>query len=140
MPLRKILIVDDSQLLHKMYDLIFVKLKMSGTGVVHANNGQEAFTQLHQHSDIDIILLDINMPVMSGLEFLQLLRKNAAFDKVKVIIISTEGKEHDINKGLEMGAQAYITKPFQPSEIIALVLKLTSTAPPSPSPGGIPSR
>ncbi len=123
---KKILAIDDATLVHSMYDLVFLKQKSSGTTILHAYNGKEGLINLHQHADIDLILLDINMPVVSGLEFLRIIRKSPAFERIVVIIISTEGREADLKKGLELGAQAYLTKPFKPSDLIDLVNKLTA--------------
>jgi two-component system chemotaxis response regulator CheY len=76
---------------------------------------------------IDLILLDINMPVMNGLEFLQRVQKEPAYQAIPVIIISTEGKEEDTIRGLKMGAKGYVKKPFQASELHGLIEKITTS-------------
>lgn len=122
--MKKILIVEDSELLHRMYDLILQRYRAAGTEVVHAYHGREALNQLAQHADVDLIVLDINMPVMSGLEFLAHCRRESIFQSIPVIIVSTEGKEEDTLRGLQSGARAYITKPFKPPELHRLIEKV----------------
>src|SRR5437870_3739920 len=91
--LTKILVVDDSELLHRMYDLVLARYRMKGCRVLHASNGREALAELAAHPDTDLVLLDINMPVMSGLEFLEYCKREKLFRDVDVIVISTEGSE-----------------------------------------------
>jgi len=124
--LRKILAVDDSALIHQMYKLFLSRYK--NCKLVSAMNGLEALDKLGQEEGIDLILLDINMPVMNGLEFLQRVQKEAAYQTIPVIIISTEGKEEDTIRGLKMGAKGYVKKPFQASELHGLIEKITSAA------------
>lgn len=121
MNIGKIMVVEDSELLHRMYDLIFMRYTRNGTKVVHAVNGRDALNKLSDHPDTDIIILDINMPVMSGLEFLYHCQKENVFKHIPVIIISTEGKEEDTLRGLRAGAKGYIKKPFQPSDLYKIM-------------------
>jgi two-component system, chemotaxis family, chemotaxis protein CheY len=115
--IRRVLVVDDSQLLHKMYDLVLRRYSDRGTGVLHAFDGVQALQLLGQFADIDLILLDVNMPTMSGLEFLRRRRSDALVSRIAVIMISTEGKEHDAQAAMAEGAQAYLTKPFHPANL-----------------------
>jgi two-component system chemotaxis response regulator CheY len=128
--LRKILAVDDSALIHQMYKLFLSRYK--NCKLVSAMNGLEALDKLGQEEGIDLILLDINMPVMNGLEFLQRLQKEPAYQNIPVIIISTEGKEEDTIRGLKMGAKGYVKKPFQASELHGLI-ETGSAGPEAPS-------
>jgi two-component system, chemotaxis family, chemotaxis protein CheY len=122
--LRKILAVDDSALIHQMYKLFLSRYK--GCRLVSAMNGQEALDKLAAESGIDLILLDINMPVMNGIEFLQRIQQEVAYKAIPVIIISTEGKEEDTIRGLRLGAKGYVKKPFQASELHGLIEKVTA--------------
>lgn len=117
----KILIVEDSELLHRMYNLIFMPFTYKGMKLLHAYNGQEALTMLAANPDVSMIILDINMPVMSGLEFLLHRKRELVFQDIPVIIISTEGKADDTVRGLQAGARGYLTKPFQAHELLSLV-------------------
>jgi CheY-like chemotaxis protein len=80
--LRKILAVDDSALIHQMYKLFLSRYK--NCKLVSAMNGVEALDKLAQEAEIDLILLDINMPVMNGLEFLQRVQKESAYKDIPV--------------------------------------------------------
>ncbi|OGF65583.1 MAG: hypothetical protein A2Y62_12715 [Candidatus Fischerbacteria bacterium RBG_13_37_8] len=118
---KKILVVEDSELLHRMYDLIFMNFKTKGGKVIHATNGKEAFAKLQNNPDTNLIILDINMPVMSGLEFLLHRNIHNLFKDIPVVIVTTEGSEEDTVRGLQAGARAYIKKPFQPSNLMKII-------------------
>lgn len=114
----KILVVDDSKLMHKVYEVMLRQYPL-----VHAVDGRDALEKLDEHDDIDLVLLDINMPNMNGLEFLAALSEDHRTATPTVIVISTEGKEEDSRKGLEAGAVAYIKKPFRSEEILEIIAK-----------------
>ena len=116
---RKILVVDDSKLIHKMFEVLLRQFSL-----IHAHDGLEALQCLGTHSEIDLILLDINMPKMSGLEFLAQIKGDTVFKTIPVVIISTEGKEEDTIRGLEAGAAAYIKKPFGNQELLEVIQRL----------------
>lgn len=126
MVLKKILVVEDSPLLHRMYDLLLLRYRYAegATKILHAMNGREALTILNGNADVDLIILDINMPVMSGLEFLIYCKKEKVFQEIPVIIVSTEGKEQDTLLGLKAGAKGYLTKPFQAHDLYNLMTKV----------------
>jgi two-component system chemotaxis response regulator CheY len=113
---KKILVIDDSKLIHKMFEVM-----LRPHSLVHAEDGQEGLQRLVEHADVDLILLDINMPRMNGLEFLDAVKRNNAFAEIPVVIVSTEGKDEDTQRALESGASAYIKKPFQSENIISVI-------------------
>jgi len=119
--IKKVLIIDDSALIHQMYRLV---MKRYNCAIVDAMNGQEALDMLAVQSDIDLILLDINMPVMNGLQFIEKASALGIVSRVPVIIISTEGKEEDTIRGLKLGARGYLKKPFQPPQLHQLIEKM----------------
>ena len=121
--LRKVLVVDDSSLIHQMYKLVLIRYKCE---IVDAMNGQEAIDLIALHNDIDLILLDINMPVMNGVQFLEKTASAEIAKKIPIIIISTEGKEEDTIQGLKLGARAYLKKPFNPPDLHDLIDKIVS--------------
>jgi len=125
--LKKVLVVDDSTLIHQMYKLVFMRYK--DCHLVSAMNGMEALDKLSQEQGIELILLDINMPVMNGLQFLENLHKDGHHKDLPVIIVSTEGKEEDTLRGLSMGARGYVKKPFQPAELHSIIEKIFSNSP-----------
>jgi two-component system chemotaxis response regulator CheY len=121
---KKILVVDDSALIHQMYRLVLSRYKFE---IMDAMNGLEAFDLLALHSDVELILLDINMPVMNGVQFLEKASPLGITRKIPVIIISTEGKEEDTIRGLKLGAKGYLKKPFNPADLHNLIEKIVPT-------------
>ncbi|OGW27173.1 MAG: histidine kinase [Nitrospirae bacterium GWC2_42_7] len=120
--LNKILVVDDSQLIHSMYRLVLHRY--AGCRILDAMNGLEALDVLSKESDFDLILLDINMPVMNGIQFMEKLKKDNLYRKIPIIVISTEGKEEDTLTALKLGATGYVVKPFKPHMLHELIEKV----------------
>jgi two-component system chemotaxis response regulator CheY len=111
-----ILIVDDSATMRRM---IRRTLQMSGLDIdtVHeAENGIKAFAVLGQ-SEIDAIILDVNMPVMTGTQFIQRIRDDERLAHIPVVIASTEGSETRIRELMSFGAIGFVRKPFQPEQL-----------------------
>jgi two-component system chemotaxis response regulator CheY len=121
---RKILVVDDSKLMHKMYEVMLRQYPL-----VFAADGRQALERLQEHSEIDLVVLDINMPNMNGIEFLGKIRSDTAFVDLPVVIISTEGRDEDTIRGLQAGASAYIRKPFHSEEILDVITRLKKGSP-----------
>jgi two-component system chemotaxis response regulator CheY len=119
--LKKILVVDDSALIHQMYRLVMARYKCE---IVDAMNGQEALDVLAVQNDIQLVLLDINMPVMNGVQFLEKASGLGITRRIPVIVISTEGKEDDTIRGLKLGARAYLKKPFNPTDLHEMIDKI----------------
>ncbi|MFQ5525775.1 MAG: response regulator [Thermoanaerobaculia bacterium] len=117
---KKILIIDDSKLIHKMFEVMLRSHRL-----VHAEDGIDGIQRLAEHADVELIVLDINMPRMNGLEFLREVKKDEALSTIPVVVVSTEGKDEDTERAMELGASAYITKPFQSESILEIVSKLT---------------
>lgn len=119
--LKKVLVVDDSALIHQMYKMVLMRYKCQ---IVDALNGQDGLDKLGKNPDADLILLDINMPVMNGLDFIKKVKELGSFDHIPIVLVSTEGKEEDTMRGLALGAKGYVKKPFQPSDLHLLIEKL----------------
>ena len=124
--LKKVLVVDDSALIHQMYKMVLMRYRCE---IVAALNGQDGLDKLAQHPDVSMMLVDINMPLMNGLEFIQKVKATGKYDHIPIIIVSTEGKEEDTQRGLAIGAKGYVKKPFQPSDLHSLIAKLFGAAP-----------
>ena len=129
---RKVLIIDDSTLIHKMFRLILTK-----TALVFAADGLEALRRLAEHPDIDLVFLDINMPKMNGLELLGKIKADSALAALPVVIISTEGKDADVIRGLQAGAAAYVKKPFRNEEVLGLVDRVMEMYKPKTNGGAV---
>jgi DNA-binding response OmpR family regulator len=110
----RVLVVDDEQ---RILNFLSSKLRVSGYEVLTASNGEEALEQV-QAQEPDLVVLDVFMPRMDGFETLQELR---AFSSVPVIILSVKGTNADKVKGLSLGADDYLAKPFSPDELIARI-------------------
>jgi len=123
MPPRKVLIVDDSKLLHRMFEMMLRQYPL-----VHAYDGKEALERLAENDDVDLVLLDLNMPRMNGLELLEAMKGDARFKRIPVVLVTTEGSEEQTQRGLDAGAAAYVKKPFRNEELIAVVQRLTGSA------------
>ncbi len=119
--LRKILIVEDSELMHRMYHLIFSRRPAGRPQLLKALNGREGLALIAVNPDCDLILLDINLPIMGGFEFLKELRSDSAYKAIPVIIVSRDGTTEDALQALKAGAQTFITKPFQPYDLLHIV-------------------
>jgi two-component system chemotaxis response regulator CheY len=116
---RKVLIVDDSKLLHRMYEVMLRQVVL-----LHAYDGKSGLAMLRQNLDVDLVLLDINMPVMTGLEFLAQARSDEQIKNVPIIIVTTEGSESQTQRGMEAGATAYLTKPFDGTKLLQVITQL----------------
>ena len=115
------LVVEDSSV---MREFIIASLSsFPNLQPLEAANGFEALKALPQQ-EIHIILTDINMPDINGLELLSFLKNHPEYRKIPVIIISTEKSETDRQRGLDLGADHYLTKPFHPNELQKLIQKL----------------
>jgi two-component system chemotaxis response regulator CheY len=126
--LNKVLIVDDSKLIHSMYRLVLNRYV--GCTVVDAMNGLEALDVLSREDSFDLILLDINMPVMNGIQFMEKIRKENQYRHIPVVVISSEGKEDDTMRALKLGAWGYVVKPFKPQTLYDLIDQVLAKKPP----------
>ena len=124
--LKKVLVVDDSALIHQMYKMVLMRYRCE---IVQALNGQDGLDKLEKNPDVSMMLVDINMPLMNGLEFIQKVKALEKYNSIPIIIVSTEGKEEDTKRGLALGAKGYVKKPFQPSDLHSLIGKLFGAAP-----------
>lgn len=93
---------------------------LEGVETVEAANGFEALRLLPRHQ-IDLIITDINMPDINGLELISYVRNNPNYQNIPVFIVSTEGNPKDLEKGKALGANEYIVKPFDPRRLLELV-------------------
>jgi len=119
----KVLIVDDSSVMRKIVERSLRQAGLESMAVVEAGSGVEGLDALKSHS-VDLILSDINMPSMDGLEFLRQLRVQNLADGIPVVMITTESSEEHVKQAIQSGAQAYIRKPFTAEQVKERVLPL----------------
>lgn len=119
-----VLIVDDSPTFRTMVSFALKKIA-NFSGELQAGDGLEALDALAKNS-VDIIICDVNMPNMNGLEFLKNIKSDEKLKAVPVIMLTTEGKEEDRDRAVRMGADAYLNKPFKPQALKAEIDRLLS--------------
>jgi len=119
MPIRA-LIIDDSSVMRKIVTRSLRQAGIDLSQVLEAGNGAEALAIL-QESKVDLILCDINMPVMDGLEFIKQLPGVPNAKDVPVVMITTEGSESHVVQALSCGARGYIRKPFTEEQVIPVL-------------------
>lgn len=115
------LIVDDSSVMRKIVERSLRQAGLPISQVLEAGNGAEALAAV-QSNPVDLILCDINMPVMDGLEFVKQLAGVPNAKGVPVVMITTEGSEGHVVQALSAGARGYIRKPFTPDQVKEHVL------------------
>ncbi|MBW2399826.1 MAG: response regulator [Deltaproteobacteria bacterium] len=117
-----ILIVEDSPTMRALLTSALEDLD-APVKITEADSGFEALRQLPRNS-YDLIVTDINMPDINGLELISFVRNNASYRTIPLIVVSTEGSERDRDKGVGLGADAYLVKPFEPEELRDVVRDL----------------
>ena len=113
-----VLIIDDSQMVRTQ---VANCLKAVGYAVLQARDGLEGMEVLQQHSDTRLVVCDVNMPRMNGIEFLEGLKANG-FD-VPVVMLTTEAQPDQIRKAKDLGAKGWLHKPFKPEHLVTAVKK-----------------
>jgi two-component system, chemotaxis family, chemotaxis protein CheY len=126
MPARSALVVEDSPTMRQL--IVFALQRIRGMRVVEAANGVEALRKLAPPAWFDIILTDVNMPVMDGLKLVQRIRMDAELKDIPIIVITTESSTPDRERALALGASAYITKPIQAPQVIDAVCAILGVA------------
>lgn len=115
------LVVEDSPMMRQL--LVFALNRLKSVRVVEAEDGVDALKKLASQR-FDLIITDINMPVMDGLKLVKRIRTDANHAATPIIVITTEGSSEDRERALSLGANAYITKPIQASQVIQKVKEI----------------
>jgi two-component system, chemotaxis family, chemotaxis protein CheY len=118
MPEHNFLVVEDSPTMRQL--ISFALKRIPGSTIVEANDGIDALKKLSTQK-FDVILTDINMPIMDGLKLVSMIRHDPGLKAIPIIIITTEGADEDRQRGLALGANAYIPKPIQTAELLRVV-------------------
>ena len=117
---KKILVVDDEKDLRNLIKRVLVRAKYD---VITANNGKEGLTKLYDEAP-DMVILDVNMPEMDGWETCQEIRKDPLYKHLPIIMLTVRKTTDDQIKGLNLGSDCYLIKPFYPKELVARVTTL----------------
>lgn len=120
---KKVLVVEDSSTMRSL--IVTTVEDLMGYETVEVKNGIEALKVLPTQS-FDLIITDINMPNINGLEVVKFVKENPRYKSIPMIIVSTEQGEKEIQKGLALGASEYLTKPFHPDNLKKVIQKVMS--------------
>lgn len=122
---KKILIVDDSRTIRQQ---VSFTLSKGGFTVVEAVDGQDGIAKLGDNVDIAMIISDVNMPNMNGIEMVEAIKAGGKHSLVPIVMLTTEGSGELIERAKAAGAKGWLVKPFKPDQLIAAVNKLTGAA------------
>ena len=112
-----VLVVDDSAAIRKILQRVLRQTGMSIRSIHEAGDGQEALDQLRNHAGIQLVLTDINMPKMDGLQLLAAIKSSSEWRHIPVVMITTEGGETKVGEAVKLGAAGYVRKPFTADQI-----------------------
>jgi two-component system chemotaxis response regulator CheY len=118
---RLCLVVEDSPMMRQL--LVFALARIKALKVIEADDGVDALRKLTT-AKFDLVITDINMPVLDGLKLVKKIRSDDVHKDVPIMIVTTEGSAEDRQRALQLGANAYITKPIQAPQVIAKVKEL----------------
>ncbi len=113
----KVLLVDDSAVMRKIIQRNIKETGLIVDEFVEAGDGKQALDKVNADGNLDLILLDWNMPNMSGIEFVKALRSLNLPNRIPVVMVTTEGSEAKVNEAKESGADGYLTKPFTADQL-----------------------
>lgn len=116
---QKLLIVDDESHIRMLIEQTLEDLEDEGVELLFAENGEQAL-ELIQKEKPNLVFLDVMMPKMNGMEVCYKVKKELKLTDIYIILLTAKGQEVDRQKGLEMGADRYMTKPFDPDEMLSI--------------------
>ena len=120
---KKILIVDDSRTIRQQVNFTLTK---GGFDVVEAEDGNDGLAKLRSVADIKLVVSDINMPNMNGIEMVEAIRADASLSSMPVIMLTTEGSAALVDRAKAAGVKGWLVKPFKPEQLVAVAAKLTA--------------
>ena len=117
----EILVVEDSPTMRQL--IVFALRRLKDVNVTEASDGVDGLKKL-SNKQFHLMIADINMPIMDGLKLVSLVRQDPKYNNMPIIIVTTEGADEDRKRGLSLGANAYLTKPVQTTQLISTVKEL----------------
>ncbi len=121
--MKRVLVVDDSSTTRAL--IVSTIEEMEGFETIEAPNGFEALKRIPQQP-LDLIVTDINMPDLNGLEIVHFVKHHPDYRSIPMIIVSTEGSDEDVKRGLDLGAAAYVKKPFEPEHLKSTIRRVVN--------------
>jgi two-component system chemotaxis response regulator CheY len=121
---KTILVVDDSGTVRQQ---VSMALKQAGFAIVEAADGQEALAAIESNRAIDMVVCDVNMPVLNGLEMVEKVKSNPAHKALPILMLTTEGQPSMIRRAKEAGAVGWIVKPFDANQLVQTAKHLTKS-------------
>lgn len=118
----RVLVVDDDEFIRR---LIGINLELEGFEVHQAADGEEALRQASQVRP-DVMVLDVMMPRLDGIEVARRLRADVATSNIRLVLVSARAQAVDVRRGEDSGVDAYITKPFEPDQLVSVVRRLAA--------------
>jgi two-component system, chemotaxis family, chemotaxis protein CheY len=122
---KKVLVIDDSRTVRQQVGIV---LTAAGYSVLEAGDGIEGVERIAEHADIAMVICDVNMPRMTGLEMLSTLKREGKTADLSIVMLTTEGQPSAIAKARECGAKGWLVKPFKPDMLLATVKKMAGPA------------
>ncbi|TNF66752.1 MAG: response regulator [Bacteroidetes bacterium] len=123
---KKLLIVDDEAHIRMLIEQTLEDLEDEGVELLFADNGEKALNIIQEEKP-NLVFLDVMMPKMNGMEVCHKVKKELGLDQVYIILLTAKGQEVDRQKGLEMGADRYMTKPFDPDEMLSVAEEILNS-------------
>jgi two-component system, OmpR family, alkaline phosphatase synthesis response regulator PhoP len=123
---QKVLIVDDEAYIRLLIEQTLEEFEDQGVEILTANNGEEAL-QVIQDEKPDLVFLDLMMPKMNGYQVCQVVKQELKMEDIYIVILTAKGQEYDRLLGEQVGANIYMTKPFDPDQLIELTGKILAT-------------
>jgi two-component system chemotaxis response regulator CheY len=112
----RVLVIDDSRAIRI---IIANMLREIGMEVLEARDGLEALEQIKRNPDVELLLVDWNMPVMNGMEFIHAVRAQRAYDAMRILMVTSEAESGQVSRALSAGANEYLMKPFNKDVLLA---------------------
>lgn len=123
--MKRVLVVDDSPTMRAL--LVSAIEEMDGYETIEAPNGFEALKRIPQQP-LDLIVTDINMPDINGLEIVHFVKHHPEYKSIPMVIVSTEGSDEDVRRGLNLGAAAYVKKPFEAEHLRSTIQRVIGSS------------